>query len=191
VKKYFAQLRPLERRLAVAVLVVLFLVLNYIFVWPHFSDWSNLRDRQEDARRKLSLYRTTIAQAANYEALVKKMEGEGGAVAPEDQAINFLRTIQSQATRSGVGLVNMSRQMTHTNEFFVELAQNINVVANDQQLVDFLYKLGSDASMIRVSDLELQPDPVRQHLNASIRLIASYQKVTSKANLKNTTAKLK
>ena len=190
-KKYFAQLRPLERRLAVAVLVVLLLVLNYIFIWPHFSDWSGLRYRLEDARRKLSLYQTTIAQATNYEALVKKMEGEGGAVAPEDQAINFLRTIQSQATRSGVGLVNMSRQTTTTNEFFVKLTQNITVVADDQQLVDFLYKLGSDASMIRVSDLELQPDPVRQHLNASIRLIASYQKVTSKANLKNTTAKLK
>lgn len=190
-KKYFAQLRPLERRLAVAVLVVLLLVLNYIFIWPHFSDWSSLRYRLEDARRRLSLYQTTIAQATNYEALVKKMEGEGGTVAPEDQAINFLRTIQSQATRSGVSLVSMSRQTTTTNEFFVKLAQNINVIADDQQLVDFLYKLGSDASMIRVSDLELQPDPVHQHLNANIRLIASYQKVAPKTDLKNTTAKLK
>jgi Tfp pilus assembly protein PilO len=190
-KKYFAQLRPLERRLAVAILVVLFLVLNYVFVWPHFSDWSRLRNRLDDARRRQSIYRTTIAQAVNYEALVKKMEGEGGVVAPEDQAINFLRTIQSQSTRSGVGLVNMSRQMTRTNEFFVELAQNLNVIADDQQLVDFLYKLGSDASMIRVHDLELQPDPAHQHLNANIRLIASYQKITAKNNLKNTTAKLK
>ena len=41
-KKYFAQLRPLERRLAIGVLVVVFLVLNYVFVWPHFSDWGNL-----------------------------------------------------------------------------------------------------------------------------------------------------
>jgi len=54
--------------------------------------------------------------------------------------------------------------------------QNINVVATDQQLVDFLYKLGSGASMIRVRDLELQPDAPRQHLNANIRLVASYQK---------------
>jgi Tfp pilus assembly protein PilO len=190
-KKYFAQLRPLERRLAVAVLVVLFLVLNYVFVWPHFSDWSRLKYRLGDARRKVLLYRTTIAQATNYEALDKKMEGEGGTVAPEDQAINFLRTIQSQSTRSGVGVVSMSRQMTHTNEFFVELTQNINVVADDQQLVDFLYKLGSDASMIRVRDLELQPDPARQHLNANIRLIASYQKVSAGNNLKNITAKSK
>jgi Tfp pilus assembly protein PilO len=191
VKKYFAQLRPLERRLAVAVLVVLFLVLNYVFIWPHFSDWSRLRYRLADAQRKEVLYRTTIAQSAQYAALVKKMEGAGGTVAPEDQAINFIRTIDSQSARSGVGIINMSRQMTRTNEFFVEVAQSINVTAGDEQLVDFLYKLGSDASMIRVHDLELQPDPAHQHLNANIRLIASYQKAAAKGNLKNTTATLK
>lgn len=177
--------------MAVAVLVALLLVLNYIFIWPHFSDWSRLQYRIQDARRKLSLYQTTIAQSAKYEALVKKMEGEGAVVVPEDQAINFLRTIQSQSARSGVSIVSMSRQVTHTNDFFVELAQNINVVADDQQLVDFLYRLGSDASMIRVSDLELQPDAPHQHLNANIRLIASYQKGTTKNNLKNATAKLR
>jgi Tfp pilus assembly protein PilO len=190
-KKFFAQLRPLERRLAVAVLVALFLVFNYIFVWPHFYDWSRLKDRLAEARRKQTLCQTTIAQSANYRALVAKMEGEGGTVAPEDQAINFLRTIQSQSTRSGVGIVSMSRQITRTNEFFVELTQNINVVADDQQLVDFLYKLGSDASMIRVHDLELQPDPAHQHLNANIQLIASYQKAAPGDNLKNPTAKPK
>lgn len=190
-KKYFAQLRPLERRLAVAVLVVLFLVLNYVFIWPHFSDWSRLQYQLEDALRKQKVYQATIAQSANYRVLVKKMEGQGGAVAPEDQAINFIRTIDSQSARSGVGIVNMSRQMTRTNEFFVEVAQSINVTAGDQQLVDFLYKLGSDASMIRVHDLELQPDPAHQRLNANIRLIASYQKGMSKGNSKNTTAKLK
>ena len=49
-KKFFAQLRPLERRLAVGVLVVLILVLNWVFIWPHFSDWSNLRHRLADAQ---------------------------------------------------------------------------------------------------------------------------------------------
>lgn len=184
-KKYFAQLRPLERRLAVAVLVALFLVFNYVFIWPHFSDWSRLRYSMEDTRGKLALYQTTIAESAKYEKLVKKMEGQGGSVAPEDQAINFIRTIQSQSARSGVGILNMSRQMTRTNAFFVELAQSITISADDRALVDFLYKLGSDASMIRVSDLELQPDPPRQRLNASIRLIASYQKGTAKNDSKN------
>jgi Tfp pilus assembly protein PilO len=190
-KKFFAQLRPMERRLAVGVLVVLFLVLNWVFVWPHFSDWSKFQHRLEDARQKLALYQTAIAQTTRYEAQVKSLESQGESVAPEDQAINFLRTIQSQSAESGVGIVSTSRQTTRTNEFFVELVQNINVIADDQQLVDFLYKLGSSASMIRVRDLELQPDAARQHLTANIRLIASYQKMGTTKNLKTATTKLK
>jgi Tfp pilus assembly protein PilO len=176
VKKFFAQLRPLERRLAVGVLVVLFLVLNFVFVWPHFGDLNKLRFRENDARQKLKLYQTAIAQLAAYETQVKNLENQGEFVAPEDQAINFMRTIQAQAAASGVGIANYSRSLTHTNEFFTEQTQNINVIANDGQLVDFLYKLGSGASMVRVRDLELQPDGAHQHLDANIQLIASYQK---------------
>jgi Tfp pilus assembly protein PilO len=176
-KKYFAHLRPLERRLAVGVVVVLILVLNFVFIWPHFSDWSQLKARLKNAHDTLASYQATIAQATNYQAQVKSLEGQGEFVAPEDQAINFMRTIQAQAEASGVGRANYSRSIMHTNDaFFIEQVQNINVVATDQQLVDFLYKLGSGASMIRVRDLELQPDGPRLNLNANIRLVASYQK---------------
>jgi hypothetical protein len=190
-KKFFAQLRPLERRLAVGVLVVFILVLNWVFIWPHFSDWSNLRSRLDVAQQKLQLYQTTISQASNYQAQVKGFESQGEFVAPEDQSINFLRTIQSQALASQVQLGNSSRQTTRTNDaFFVQQIQNINVTATDEQLVDFLYKLGSDVSMIRVLDLELQPDPPRQKLNANIKLVASYQR-NAPANLKTATANAK
>ena len=189
-KKFFAQLRPLERRLAVGVLVVLILVLNWVFIWPHFSDWSNLRHRLADARSKLNLYQTTVLQTSNFQAQVHEFETQGNFVAPEDQSINFLRTIQSQAQASSVGLVNPGRSLTHTNEFFVEQIQNITVSATDEQLVDFLYKLGSDASMIRVRDLELQPDPPHQKLSAQIKLVASYQR-NAPGNLKTATAKNK
>jgi Tfp pilus assembly protein PilO len=189
VKKFFAQLRPLERRLAVGVLVVFILVLNWVFIWPHFSDWSNLHNRFEVAKQKLQLYQTTILQTSNYEAQVKGFESQGDVVAPEDQSINFLRTIQSQAQASGVGMVNPGRPLTRTNDaFFVQQIQNINVSATDDQLVDFLYKLGSDVSMIRVLDLELQPDPPRQKLNANIRLVASYKR-NAPASSKTATAK--
>ena len=191
-KKYFAQLRPLERRLAIGVLVVLVLVLNYVFIWPHFSDWGSLSRRGEDAQRKLKLYQATIAQQSTYEAQVKSLQSAGEFVAPEDQSVNMMRTIQSQSAQSGVAIINTSRQMTRTNDaFFVEQIQNIVVLANDRQLVDFLYKLGSGASAIRVRDLELQPDAPRQNLNANIRLVASYQKNAAPANLKPATAKAK
>ena len=190
-KKYFAQLRPMERRLVVGVAVVLVLVLNAVFIWPHFADWGKLRARLDDAHRKLKLYQSAIAQTPALTADVKKFESAGEFVAPEDQGINFMRAIQSQSAQSGVAIVNTSRQITHTNDaFFVEQVENINVLATEDQLVDFLYKLGSGASMIRVRDLELQPDPPHQHLNANIRLVASYQKSPPSA-AKNSTAKAK
>jgi len=176
VKKYFVHLRPMERRLAVGVLVVVIIVLNAWLIWPHFSDWGDLRHRLDGARQKLTRYQTTITQRTNYEAQVKNLEGEGEFVAPEDQAINFMRTIQAQSAASGINGVSYSRSTMVTNEFFVEQRQNITLAATDEQLVDFLYKLGSGPSMVRVLDLELQPDGPRQHLNANIRLVASYQK---------------
>jgi len=190
-KKFFAQLRPMERRLAVGVLVVFILVLNWVFIWPHFSDWGDFHGRLEAARQKLDLYQKTISQTKNYEAQVHGFETEGEFVATEDMSINFLRTIQSQANASGVGMVNPGRPLTRTNDaFFVQQVQNINVSATDEQLVDFLYKLGSDVSMIRVLDLELQPDPQHQKLNANIKLVASYQR-NAPASSKTPTAKAK
>jgi type II secretory pathway component PulM len=192
-KKYFSQLRPLERRLAVGGFVALIVVLNWWFVWPHFSDWSKLRGRLDDAQKKLKLYQAAVAQTPDYQAKVKVFESQGEFVTPEDQAINFTRAIQSRSASSGVAIVNTSRQMTHTNDaFFVEQVQNINVIATDEQLVDFLYKLGSGASMTRVRDLELQPDAAHQHLTANIRLVASYQKnPAALADSKSATAKAK
>jgi hypothetical protein len=195
-KKYFSQLRPLERRLAVGVVVVLIVVLNWWKVWPHFSDWGKLRHRLDDAQQKLKLCQEAVAQIPDYEAKVKTFESQGESVPPEDQAINFTRTIQSQSAASGVAIVNTSRQITRTNDaFFVEQVQNINVTATDEQLVDFLYKLGTHASMTRVRDLELQPDAAHQHLTANIKLVASYQKnptaPAAPANPKSATVKAK
>jgi Tfp pilus assembly protein PilO len=191
-KKYLAQLRPLERRLAIGVLVVVFLVLNYVFIWPHFSDWRNLHNRRDTARTKLKLYQTAIAQTDSYQKQVGSLQSQGEFVALENQGVNMLRTLQAQSTQSGVSIANNSRQITRTNDaFFVEQVQNINVTADDKSLVDFLYKLGSGASMIRVRDLELQPDGAKQHLTANIQLVASYQKNDKAASLKPATAKAK
>ena len=52
-KKYFAHLRPLERRLVVGVGVVLIIVLNWWFIWPEFSDLGNYERRGAGAEQKL------------------------------------------------------------------------------------------------------------------------------------------
>ena len=194
-KKYFSQLRPMERRLVVGVAVVVVIVLNAWFIWPHFSDWGKLQARLTKARGELARNQAAVAKIPALRAEVKKFESEGEFVALEDQSVNFMRTIQSQSSASGVAIANTSRQLTRTNDvFFIEQVQNINVTATEEQLVDFLYKLGSGASMIRVRDLELQPDPARQRLSANIRLVASYQKnpvAATAAKTKPSTVKAK
>jgi Tfp pilus assembly protein PilO len=192
-KKYLAQLRPLERRLVVGTAVVLLIVLNWAFIWPHFSDWSDFHSRLDTANTKLRMYRTAVAQIPELQKQLKIFESEGEFVAPEDQGVNFMRTIQTQSSQSGVGLQNTSRPITKTNDvFFVEQVQNITVLAEETNLVDFLYKIGSGSSMIRVRDLSLQPDPPHQRLSADIRLVASYQKNPTPATAaKTATAKAK
>ena len=192
-KKYLSQLRPLERRLVIGVVVVVFIVLNWLFVKPHFSDWNDLSSRRAEADRKLKLYQTAVAQIPALQKQVKTFESAGQFVALEDQGVNFMSTVQKQSSQSGVALQNSSPPRTQTNDvFFVEQVQNINVLATEEQLVDFLYKLGSGSSTIRVRDLELQPDPPHQRLSANIRLVASYQKKPTPANApKTATAKAK
>jgi hypothetical protein len=187
-KKYFEQLRPMERRLAVGVIVAVLLVANYVFIWPHFSDWGNLDGKINQAHQTLKTYQDVISMAPLFEQKLKKFESESEYVVPEDQAINFMRTIQNRSTDTGVSILSAPPSIMHTNDaFYVERVETVSVLATDDQLVNFLYQLGNDQAMIRVRDLELQPDPPRQRLNASITLVASYQKNQAK-NLKNATA---
>ena len=46
----------------------------------------------------------------------------------------------------------------------------------EKSLVDFLYSLGVGGSLIRVRSMTLSPDPVRQKLQGSLTLVASYAK---------------
>ncbi|HXE42046.1 MAG TPA: hypothetical protein VN516_03390, partial [Candidatus Baltobacteraceae bacterium] len=124
-KKFLTQLRSMERRLAVGVLVLLILVLNWVFIWPHFSDFGKLRQRMTVAQQALDLRQKAIAETEKYQSLVKQFESAGQFVAPEDQAIAFLQTIKLQAAASGVGIVQIARSSTRTNQFFTEQSQGI------------------------------------------------------------------
>ncbi len=170
-------LRPNERRFVVLVALVVFVLLNAIFVWPHFSDWSDFTDRLRRARNKLALYQTKVDQAPDYQKKIASFENENPTVPPEEQSLQFAQVIQSQAVASGVGITVYGRQTTKTNNpFFVEQLQTINVASRESPLVNFLFNLGSGESLIRVRDLSLRPDPPRQNLNGSLTLVASYQR---------------
>ena len=169
-------LRPFEKRLVVGVGAVFFVVLNAWFVFPHFSDLSQAKDRRADALKKLERWQVEIDQTRKYQAGINRFIKEGQEVPAEDQQNQFARAIQNQQVQSGVGIQNFGRTTTKTNQFFLELTQLISVESGEAQLVDFLYNLGSGNSLIRVRDLALHPNPVRQALSGSVKLVASYQK---------------
>ncbi len=176
---YWQGLRPFEKRVVVGVGVLFFIVLNALFVWPHSSDLAAVNRRMDDAKKKLTLFESEIAQKPKFERLVKELESEGLAVPPEEQAFQFNNAINLQASQSGVRIMSNGRLTTTTNQFFMEKSQSISLQAGEPQLVDFLYSLGSGNSLIRVRDLDLRPEPSHHELVANVKLVASYQKKLS------------
>ena len=173
---YFARLSSLERRFIVLAIVVVFVVVNLWFVLPRFNDWSLVRNRHATALVTRAKYEKEIAQTATYTSQIGKLESEGVSVPLEDQSLNILTTINSQAVQSGVSILNNTPQPERTNQFFLERAQGLTIQSTEPQLVDFLFKLGDGNSLIRVRALSLRPDVPRQALSGNLTLIASYQK---------------
>ncbi len=172
----FSRLSSAERWFIILVIIVVFAVVNFVFIFPHFGEFGRLSRRIGDAQAKQQRYEDAIAQTVTLSNQVAKLEGAGAAVPQEDQVNNFLTAIQNQAVQSGVTIVANTPQPQRTNQFFLERIQSLRTQSNEEQLVDFLYSLGAGNSMIRVRALSVQPDPPHYALNASATLIASFQK---------------
>lgn len=175
----FARLSSVERRFIIIVAVILFIVINLLFVLPHFNELGRIDTRFGEARIKLEKYEKEIAQIPFYEKQVKELEGEGASVPREDQAVSFMHAIQTQAAQSSVQLVAQNRQPDRTNAFFIEKSLAQTTQSGESQLVDFLYNLGAGNSLIRVRALTVRPDQPRQGLSATVTLVASFQKAAS------------
>jgi hypothetical protein len=173
---YWNNLRPFEKRVVVGFSALFFIVLNFLFVIPHFSDLASVQERMAEAQRKLVRFQTEIAQTNVYQAGLRQFERENADVPAEDQSLQFANTVNAQAGQSGVHIVSNSHINTQTNQFFLEKSQTVSVQAGEEELVNFLYSLGSGNSQIRVRDLSVRPDPPRQQLVAQVKLVASYQK---------------
>ena len=178
-KTYLDELRPNERRLVVGVAVMAFVVLNFWFVVPHFSDWESVTARRYKAEEQLESYKSEIAQKKNYDDLIKQLSSDAYQVPAEEQSLHFAQETQNKASLCGITPTSLVRGTEKTNSlFFVEKSITVVATAREQQLVDFLYNLGASNSMIRVRDLSLHPDARREQLTAQVKLVASYQKAS-------------
>lgn len=171
-------LRPSERRLLVGIGVVVFVVVNIWFVWPHFSDLARVREERAEADKKMAKFQEEISKKTAYQRKVIELQKEGTNPTDSDKAVGLIRAIQNEAAKRGVS-ASIQRQNNRTNQFFVDLSQTISTVSGEEELVNFLYHLGSEGS-IRVRDLTLRTDGQRRKLNGTITLVASYPKETQR-----------
>ena len=173
---YFSRLSPVERFFIASAIICVFIVIQIVFVFPKFGKLKGIERRNRDAKTKLDLYEKEIAQTDFYRTNITILEGDGASVPLEDQGVSFLQAIQSEAVKSGVIIQANNRLPESTNQFFKELSQSITTLSEESQLVDFLYNLGTSSSQTRVRAISIRPDPSRTKLNATITLVASFQK---------------
>jgi hypothetical protein len=169
-------LRPGERRLVVVVGILIFIVVQVIYVWPLFGEVGKTDAKRIKALKELETRQKTINETNKFANDLKKLQGEGLDIPPEDQAVQLMRTVQSLSSQTRVQIQTTSRPFTTTNQFFMEQSLTVATLSEEGPLVDFVYRLGEDNSLIRVRDLTLRRDQSQTRLNASIKLIASYQK---------------
>src|ERR1700746_3935122 len=99
---YWENLKPFEKRVVVGFGVLFFIVLNFLFVIPHFSDLSSVHERMAEAQRKLARYQSEMSQTNMYLAKLRNFERENSDVPAEDQSLQFANTVNGQAGQSGV-----------------------------------------------------------------------------------------
>ena len=181
-KEFFARLNSTERRFVIAVMIVIFFVINLLFVWPRFKDWDEMKRRLAKADKTLEDRKAVMDKSETLKPKLAELEKQDAYVPLEDQDIEFSRAITTQAAESGVNIVSsvmLRQQSATTNQFFTERAQSVNVIGDENQVVDFLYNLGAGKSLIRVRDLTLGTDAPRYKLQANLKLVASFQKRTA------------
>jgi hypothetical protein len=177
VKKYFDELGSQERRWVLGTAVAVFVMLNYLLVWPHFSDWGHNDARITAAEKKIATYRTELARKSFYESAIKRLQPEDGNNIISEDPIQIEYFYHARAAENNVLIQANTRMTSHSNDpFFQEEELGLSLLAKESNLVNFLYSLGSSNSMVRVRAMSLRPDQPRHQLDANITIVASYLK---------------
>jgi len=178
-------LRPQERRLVVMAVAVLAVVLHFWFVQPYFKEWSQVKAELDKTARTLKTYQAEIARTNEFEAKRIKLEIQGSSLPAEQQAQPSILSVKilEVAKQSGLNVGNMSplghSRTGKTNEFFEEQAISVTVnPSGPQELVDFLYAIGSGDLLVRVKELSVNPDATQTKIMGTMKLVASFQRKT-------------
>ena len=172
-------LKPQERRWVVIVVLVVFVLLNFIFVWPNFGNLGRSEQGLRDTQGLLKKYQGEIDKQATYTRQLRELQEGGQFIANEEQALRLSQEVNNQAALTGVNILSSTpgtRGSGKTNAFFDEQTLQISINCDEPPLVEFLYNLAARESLTRVRSMTLGPDPKRERLQGNITLVKSFQR---------------
>lgn len=174
-------LGAMERRIVVGAALVLFVVLNAMFVWPQFKDWNRVQLDILKAQKTLADYQKEVDQLPKLQKKEEELKGEGGAqLASAEMALALLKVVQPKAAAAGINVMQWDpRKATGAgaSSYFEEQTLRISFQnTGDAELLKFMVSLGENNSTIRIRDLTVKPDPSQMKLMGELTMVASYQK---------------
>src|ERR1051325_10346747 len=106
----------------VIVGIVIFVVLNFVFVFPNFGAYAKAKADTKKAEMTFRRFKTETSQKPTYERSLRELQSQGIVVGEEDQALQLQREIDTQANLSGVTVLQYSPAPRsfggRTNSFF-------------------------------------------------------------------------
>lgn len=173
-------LQPAERRLLVGVGVVLFLVFNIYFIWPHFNEWGQLKGDIATLQMTRTAYEQERDNLPGYQEKEAELRGRSPAVPASGIGSQLVKEVQNQAKRLGKQFAYIKQidgAQNERSQFFEEKIVNVRFTSwTDTNVLQLLISLGEGSSVIRIRDLSIKPDPSRLKLTGNATMIASYQK---------------
>jgi len=177
-------LRPQERRLVIFVAVVVFVALNWFFVKPYFGELGRTEQRIRDSEISIKKFNDEIQRQPIYQKQKDQLSQQGGQVPSADQATSLIREINNHAGSAGMNVQSLTLSPPprdgRTNSFFEEQAASLSFGnTGEPELINFLFSLASQNSLIRVKSMVLRPDAGRMKLAGTLTLVESFQKKPS------------
>lgn len=174
-------LGALERRIVVGAALVLFVVVNAMFVWPQFKDWSKVQIGILKAQKTLDDYQKEVDWLPKLQKKEEELKGTGGAqLASAEMALALLKIVTPKASAAGINVVSWNpgkSTSASTSEYFEEQTLRVGFQnTGDAELLKFMVSLGENNSTIRIRDLSVKPDPTQMKLMGELTMVASYQK---------------
>ncbi len=174
-------LGALERRIVVGAALVLFIVVNAMFVWPQFKGWNKAQLAIKKAQTTLANFQKEVDQLPQLQKKEETLKDTGGAQhASAEIALALMRIVEPKARGAGINVSSWSPSTAGTpsaDGYFEEHSLRVSFQnTGDAELLKFMVSLGENNSTIRIRDLTVKPDATQMKLMGELTMAASYQK---------------